>query len=681
MSEYSEVDSVLQQQESATGLEVARNTPEIIANSPLENTTLIYSVPAMGEWKNGNLLRMLHGMFAQRPKEGEAFEVEVISNIGNYIGDLLVLNETGWGSKKNESGDYLLDTTTPGDERKQKAMDRLRETDQGLAYMKKIVEAQRLQRTINAQPEDSESQNNLDALLEAVGDPLEKEILQLAIDKVDTTSLAVIDATRFLRDRNPYGHIVSMFSLRTLGVDVAAARFAANPNAVLALYDADTVPETNNAIAQMQEIYASRPDLKYVFSGISNLPVGHSQGFVADAPGENIRRTYSYNSYAAHGSPQISFRLNAYEKLSELAGWVNSGFQGDEDRDTAYRLIYHFGALQDGLLLEGSEDVYPPTSLTADRLDGSFDSVGRNDAFQKNGTRFMTRDIASVLAFEEQLFEFADRESPEKKQEVLDSLEKAREHFKRKQEVQQRFNRRVLNTFFTAIDKEFIKLENGEMIVADQDLTTLVGGDALLHYIRSNRDLVTQTLSSPEDLEVIKYYIGRSEKLPDHELTPFQLAIREYVGDVEILSQLSDEGKLQNEKVGEGKDMKWQVEDMRKPEEKVSIMHSSVAEMLALGDIYRKYFENRDFLSTREKVRFSWPENPDAQDISYNFGSLKKRLQEVTDKYKTHGTEIPTAEYDPKQNGLEDWMIEISTRSFPIFELFKALEQRPSAKI
>ena len=343
---------------------------------------------------------------------------------------------------------------------KKKLLNLLIESNEAVMYLKQVVEAQRLARILIAQPRDKTSQEQLNKLLEEITDPVQKGIIQLAVSKADSISLAVIDATHTLFwDTQCKG--VSLSSLRTLGADITRVRFETKPNTVLGMYDADTVPEDNNAVKEMQEIFGQHPDLNYVFTGITNLPVGHSEGFVGDAPRENVRRTWGYNSLSAHGSPQISFRLRAYDKLKELSGWTRTGFQGDEDRDTSYRLIYHFGALQEGLLFESSANLYTPTSMTADRLDGSVDSAGRRFDYAEHGTRYLNADLKSVFVFKQQVVELISQLPQDRQPEVISALEKARAHFVKKQKVQQRFNRLVLHAFLDAQEKGFIKYIDG----------------------------------------------------------------------------------------------------------------------------------------------------------------------------------------------------------------------------
>lgn len=654
--------------------ELGNAFPEVIANSPLENTSFIYSVPVMGEWKNGNLTRMLKGMFSQHPKQGESFEVEIVSNIGGGLDSLVVMDREKWEPKRDEQGRILLEDN-PQEEHQQKALELLRESNEAVGYLKQVVEAQRLARTILASPQDENSRQQLSQLLESVTDPIQKDIIQLAARKADSISVAIIDATHTVFRDTDYGY-VSLGSLRTLGADIARTRFEANPDAVLGMYDADTIPEDNNAVFDMQTIYAEHPGMNYVFTGMSNSPAGHSEGFVGDAPRENIRRTWSYNSHAAHGSPQISFRLRAYDKLKELSGWTRTGFQGDEDRDTSYRLIYHFGALQDGLLLESSADLYPPTSLTGDQLDGSVDSAGRRSSYAENGTRYLSADLGSVFAFREQIAELIDKLPPEKQQEVQGFLQKSREHFQKKQEVQSRFNRAVLNTFFEAMDKGLLTQANGQVQIDTEQSMTLRGGTALAHYLNANRELVGEVLASPEDLSAMRYYIGRTTETPQQP-TPFQLAIREYVGNIHSLDEMVQTGTIKGEKVQGEHYPRWQADDLRNVESRDSVMHSTLAEMLALAHTLRTYFETSEFLASRDDSKssfpqfiYQWPKNPDEQELDMHYGDPRERLEKIKANANVRGNEIAEMQQQAKR---ESWISQIQLRSMPIFELFKKI--------
>src|SRR3989344_1936466 len=108
--------------------ELGNAFPEIIANPQLENTSFIYSVPVMGEWKNGNLNRMLKGMLSQHPKQGESFELEVISNLGGGLDSLVVMDREKWEPKRDEQGRILLENN-PQEEHQKKALELLRESN------------------------------------------------------------------------------------------------------------------------------------------------------------------------------------------------------------------------------------------------------------------------------------------------------------------------------------------------------------------------------------------------------------------------------------------------------------------------------------------------------------------------------------------------------------------------
>ncbi len=456
---------------------------------------------------------------------------------------------------------------------------------------------------------------------------------------------------------------------------MARVRFADDPELVLHMYDADTVPENNRATLYIQDIYSRYPDLKYLFVGMSNLTAGHSKNFVADSPRENIRRTANYNDGSNHGSPQISFRLSAYDKLQEIAGWRRTGFHGDEDRDTAIRLIYQLGSVQEGLLLDGSVDLNIPTSLTADRLDGSVDSAGRKETFAENGVRFLDHDLARVFSFQDKLLKLINRQNPEKKQEILEFMERSRLNFKRRQEVQSRFNRMLLSVFLQAFDDGLISLIDGEITINQDRLMSLRGGTALLHYVNSNKDLVVQVLSSEEDVRAIKYYLGRADGSLSATPTPFQLAVREYVGEVRSLKEMVSEGLVWSEAIKNDQYTMRSATDHRTNDSRQSLMHSVLSEILALAQVYKAYFETNEFLDSRDdsdsnfpQFIHQWPNNPAEQELDMNYGTLQGRMKTIRDNLGLAGEAASLLKTDAKNHS---WVSQISLRSFPIFELFK----------
>lgn len=651
-------------------LELANNFPEILANPPLENTSFVLSIPIMGEWKNGNALRMLRAMYSQRTKAGQSFEIELIANIGSHLDHLLIEGENIWQYQTDDSGNYLIsDPALDTEEHQTKARELLKEMDELKTFLEKILLVQKLARELIKQPKNQIVVSQISQVLESVTDPLQRDVLELAIRKTESIALAVIDATKTVFSETNYKR-ASFASLRTLGADVASVRFGdKNDRVVLGMYDADTLPEDNNAIRDIQQLFDEHDTLTYVFLGMTNRPAGHNADFVGDAPRESVRRTWSYNSRAAHGSPQISFRLKAYEKLQELAGWTHAGYHGHEDKDTSYRLIYHFGALQEGLLFESSADlnILPPTAMTADRLDGSMDSVIRKWDITENGVRHLTADMGSVFRFRAELLQKIDQLPPEQKQQALDFLQKTRAGFEQKQKVQRRFNRMVLGVFVNMIQKGAIRLDSNELVIDKNEITETTGGDALLHYLEANPDVAISILSSENDIEVIEYFLGRRDQLPvEVQLSPFQQAIREYVGEVLPLERLEDKSLVSVSQ----HDSEWVVDDHRDSRSTDSLMHTVIAETLALGYTQRVLFETQDFFefldySDSSYPQFSkqWPQNPDEQNIKLHFGRQDERLKKI--KQRVNKNQIASISN-------QKWYRRINIKSFPLFRLFQS---------
>ncbi len=660
--------------------EKGNSFPEIIANPPLENTTLVYSVPVMGEWYNGNTLRMLKSMFSQRTYDKQAFEVELVTNIGGKIDCLLTRGEK-FKYIKNEQGDYPLKSQTK-DEVQNKTNELLDEMNESIGYLRKVVKVQDLARKLKNQPEDKNIEGQLNNVLTKITNPLQREIVELAIKKSDSISLTVVDGTYTVFDDTDY-FPVSFGSLRTLGADVVKTRYEGKEKEiVLGLFDADTILEDSSTVKSFQNIFQKYPDLNYMFAGMTTFPIPHSVNFLADSPRQNLYATWSYNkAMPYHGSPQILFKMKAYDKLQELAGWDGlRGFHGDEDIDTCYRLIYHFGELQKGLLLESSckFKLYPPTVITADRLDGNVDSAARKIKFSENGTKHITSDIGFVLDFKEHVMGLIDKRSDDKKL-ILDSLKETRIHYEKQQKKQQRVNRLILKSFVEAIDNGFIKKNEGnEIEINQQEVSKMMGGGVLQDYINFNKEVASSIMSSPDDLQVIRYFLGNILTLPDNikNLTPFQLAIREYVGEVLPISDIHNgeilhvkkntKGHNTDEYVNKFPSSKWEVEDIRSIESKVSLMHTLIAENLALGHIYKVIFETDEFIDQKlddfRQEYSQWPGNRDKQGLGLHFGNQQERIERMKNKLSVTD-EIRNNEVIKR----------IKIRSFPMLGLFKRL--------
>ena len=230
------------------------------------------------------------------------------------------------------------------------------------------------------------------------------------------------------------------------------------------------------------------------------------------------------------------------------------------------------------------------------------------------------------------------------------------------------------------VEEKAIRLENTQLIIDTAEITQALGGDALLHYLEANQNIVQSILSSENDIVVIEYLLGRRDTLPESivSLSPFQQAIREYVGSVVRLEDMKNTTAVSVHKdTSSEDDTQWVVTDQRDFDSKDSLMHTVVAEILALGYTHRVFFETQQFLESRNDSQSSlpsfsrqWPENPDEQELQMNFGNQKERLEKIKSR-------MPKEENKTKQGAeqSEKWYKKLPIRSFSIFRLFQALSK------
>ncbi|MPN56979.1 hypothetical protein SDC9_204673 [bioreactor metagenome] len=150
---------------------------------------------------------------------------------------------------------------------------------------------------------------------------------------------------------------------------------------------------------------------------------------------------------------------------------------------------------------------------------------------------------------------------------------------------------------------------------------TLTGGVALTHYIQSNQELIKEILSSPEDLETIKYYLGLTNNSSHNCSNYFRLAIREYLGKVVSLDELSKIGVI---KMNLPSYYPHAI-DLRSYNSRYSIMHPAIAKMMALRHTYSTFFETDDFFDANKY----WPENPKDKKFEMHYGSQKRRIAKI----------------------------------------------------
>lgn len=653
--------------ETEQKIETIQGGLEMIANDPLEATSLVYSIPVMDEWKNGSLLRTLHALFSQHQDQDEAFEIEPIINIGPYLHYLSEIDPQTYKPIFDESGHLVL---KPKAEQEDKtithAREALEEAKETRRHLEKMVNIQKLAREA---PTNEEAKRKLQEELDNIPDPLEKELCTMIAEKAESISLAVIDATTTLFNDSPYQK-ANIGSIRSLGADMIMGRFP-EKNMAISLYDADTVPENNNHTREIQKLFRDFPDLKYYFTGMAYHQGGAgSTEYFTTSPEYQLLHTSGYNNAAKHGSPQIVFTTEAYKKIEEISSWTNTGYFGSEDFDTAQRLIYHFGDMQEGFLHDAyAEGHFPPTSLTGDRQTfgregGNFDSISRDSL--KTAGETVGLDVTYSFRLQH-MFDFYSKRHPEKKQFAEEILEKARPHFLKQQKVQQRFNQKVARSFLSALDSGAVALEDEKLIIDEEKILEMGTGTALLHYVRANKPIIESVLKSPEDREYLAYMLGDSSQVPE-SLTPFQSALREYLGDVEPIPKLKKEDVITI--IDADPTKKWsfhpeKVVDNRNRLSKVSLLHSMVAELLALGSAITTGFEVIDMEHKVGVNDKDWPKDRSTQTIEKRLSSQEERMNYLKEK-------VPGLAESPEKESI---LSKIDFASFPLFRLWKYLKK------
>jgi hypothetical protein len=519
--------------------ETLAKPPEIIANPALPNTRLIVSIPIKDEFKNGHVIRHLSAFFRQHIPNGVAVESNYILNGGTTPDNLTTLG-----------------------------------------FLKKVIAIQalgRLQKQGNGLIDQKVSD-----LVHSETNPLHKKVLKDAAEKADHVSISVIndiEDARFEMGNYLFG---TMGSLRTVGMDYARKRLI-DENAVFHLYDIDTVPEDNNYVRDLLAIYDAHPEINYVFANLTHLPAGQHKDLVADSPSNTIRG--HYNWWVGQGSPQISFRLKTVDRIKAIMPY---GWHGDEDRDTSYRLVGMFADDQKDVLKLGTVTAFP-RSLASDRTGGTVDGAGRLERVYKDEPK-------DVLGYEYLHYTLKDRQEvldkiaqlpPELSEKAQSDLEKLRKIYAGKQKALTRFNRFVVKTFLGSLDDDTIKITGDGVVLEEDKLLSKQFGEALLLYVRANKDLLISL--TRDDLDLMKYYTDENGTFPEHitELSPFQKAVREYIGIYDP-GVFSIQGNTTIDHRGTN------ITDKR------TLYEPFLTEMLAVSSINSKYFKDEAFLEGRK---------------------------------------------------------------------------------
>ncbi len=646
-----------------TKQEKAPTIPELIANPPLKETALIYSIPVRGEWKNGQLLRCLRGMFSQKQEIGQAIEIEIIANNG------------GIEAEKDSEETERLEEWAPGASARNSA--KRAETEEVIAFLKKIVAVQRLSKKSDTDKEKNKQE--LTNIFTNTLDREQREVLELAAKQAEKVGVALIDTTKMDFENSPYRR-ANISSARTIGADMALTRFAGREEIPFSMYDIDTLPENTQTSKHIQALFARNPNLSYVFNGMADLPRGISKEYVSQA---NSSRHIDYNQGYIHGSPQICFRLGAYKKLHEIS---NLQLIGDEDRDTAIRLIYHFGRMQDGLLLEESLKTNRsiPTQLTSARIDGFMD--GRAGKVTEGAAIRREQDLAEIITLRNQILKWINELPQEKQVLAKEVLDIARKDQTKRMQIQQRFNRILAKSFLQALEKNQIQMVDGSVEIDESSLSELPGGKALHIFLKNNPALTKELLASNEDIEALKYYAGVSKNLPPEINTPsrFQQALREYLGSVPSLADLESRGAFEVIEKQVNGQASLGTKDRRTRESRESLLHPMLAELLALGHTYRTFFSTNQFFEARsgtdtlndQFIKKRWPKNPEEQKLDYHFSSQADRVEQlktmIIEKERLEQEALKAKNpFEPKVEKPLSWWSSLSLPSFPSFQLFK----------
>ena len=638
--------------------------PEWIANPPLENTTLVFSVPVCGEWKNGYALRMLHAMFSQKIEKDQAVEIELVANLGGIQRSLFETEEGSPGDRATENFE---------------ALDKRQQTQDVIDFVKILVEIQALAREVassNKKQSTVTTQRLIDEKIASVQDPIQQDVLRQAAKRSREISVSLLDTTKMDFSKTPYRY-ESISSARTIGIDGLMARFASNEDVAVSMFDVDTIPLDGSTVRDIQRLYDADPKLSYLFYGMSDSAKGVNRD-IASNP--TLSRHVGYNAYDAHGGPQQSFRLRAYRKLKEIASFQ---FHGDEDRDTGVRLIYHFGEIQAGLLLETSRTITPssPRVLTADRKDGFMDGRDARSGANARELYGIENDVSEVMTFQDETMGRIQALPERDRNEALEVLQQARKKEVQREKVQQRMNRLVVRSFFQALEKGLIFEQNGTVAIDETKIAELQAGKALRFFLRMNPVLFAQVLSSPDDLLMMKYYAGIVSEYPEHIAKPthFQAAMRDYLGEVVSCDEMVAMGVIEDRGTIDEKTQKREWKDCRTPTSRVSALHGMTAELLALGHTHRVFFQTDAFFEHREgrDMEWEWPKKKEEQRLDYHFGSLEDRVKALRDQLDDMRVQsTPTLE-QPRTQSTPDvsrnWYQRISLRAVPAFEFLKRM--------
>ncbi len=512
--------------------EVIKKNPEIIANPRLDNLKLVISVPTYhGEWKNGVLMRNLIGVLSQNMQNDEAVEVNYVFNMDNLISAQIdrFEGETPIWKKRDADDPYW---------------EKRKVADEAIEFLKKVVQCQ-------SDPELAKT------IVDSTTDLMQKKLFELAALKKERVAVSVVNTLDTPVEM--LGYRDNLSGHRTLGLDYGEARL--DDDGAFLLFDTDAVPDDNQFAHNVNSLFKTNPDTKYMILRLGHQPSGYSKELIESSPEKTFDATHGYSTRDYSQTAQMAFRKEVIPRLKEVIDLTeNHEFRpskpGQEDRDTAFRLIGLYADMNDGMMYQVDRNVGTlPVSLVEDRVDGLFDAGRRAHSLKVEQPKFAEQiaNITQVLestkaSIVDAINKIAD---PELQAKLRAELDAAKSDFLRKQQRNIRFNRAVIKDFLTVLDQGGeVKIGSHDWLENDEvkkKLAEMPNGTALLSYLTRNKELIDEL--TPEDLSVMKYCVSPSSERPAlmDDLNDFQKTLIEYIGYVGTSSESAIPAELQSQ--------------------------------------------------------------------------------------------------------------------------------------
>lgn len=505
-----------------------------------EHLGLVYTAPLYEkEWREGTLLKQIDAFLEQRLQDEETIELNYVIN---YYEDLAFY-------KPLKPAKEMIDH------------------DAMTSFLRNVVLIQEYMQT--------NDQNGIKEILEEEKNREVKGLFEKIIAKNGRVIVSYIDTScmdNTTLDYMGYGKGIGCY--RTLGVDYAYVR---NPE-IIHLMDVDTIPSSKKTCSELITYYEENPDVPYYLAKLGYQIQNLKE--VRSASSDYIRRTDGYNISSTAGSPQISFRPAVAEDLHAIIRISGMGLIDlpKEIRGSSYyedtATGRHLSIIGLNTSANEFEEVAPVTGyLTMDRLTGFVDGSGRSGYSLQSGFTDYIKRVNEMMQLATKLPGIDYARLQQEFDRVYVQVEK-------QTKIRARFIRQQAKKFFNALDTGNITLEDGELIVEQAAKVD----KALLNYIETNKEGLASL--TKEDLEYAKYLLGLLNSRPSGDVTPLQLGLREWLGEVKTIEELQKEGDIVYEDGA--------LKDVRSPDSRNSIYYGIEIGSFTYGDIYKRFLLHKD---------------------------------------------------------------------------------------